>query len=481
MRVTFLAEEADSKEATWKTTEVWDENGDEFYSEEKQVLVEKGKTYRGSCKDYNKIKGKGLIKPDTAGPWPAMGVKFVRSHIICDGSPNMRKGLRVQFQIVKEGSAYTAINVTLPGGRNIPIEGVKKKIVQKQPKKKVKKASSKTVVKKPKKKVKGPTTTVVPKPKKKVAIKKAKVVKKASKKRVIQKPKKKDPVKKPKKKVVVKKPKKKVVVKKPKKKDVVQKPQNSRKRKLAQESKTENPPTKKRKFGSDSREVPTFQKSKITSGKYGGMKVDENDIVEVGLLLRSNWIGGLIGRKGANVKQITELSGASLKIGDEDLKIAGSMCKVFAIAGTVNQTADACKAVTDKLADAAQSLEYKIVFLVPESFCGMFVGKKGSTINEIRGVPGSRIRVELSRDPITLPGSSRVTLCTIFGPRENMKQAIERTVAVLGAISKKLNWQMTNTRHWGDRDNGYRAADSNKTFHRGSQRHGEGARRKGRW
>jgi len=171
-------------------------------------------------------------------------------------------------------------------------------------------------------------------------------------------------------------------------------------------------------------------------------------------------------------------------VGDEEIKIAGSGCKVFAISGTMSQIADACKVVTEKLAEAAQALEYKIVFLVPESYCGMFVGKKGSTINEIRGDMDLRVRVDLSRDPIVLPGNSRVTLCTISGPQENMKDAIERTVAVLGAISTRLRKQMSENRQRGDRDGGYRGTTTKTNFHSRdgrSRRKGQGAHSGGRW
>merc|ERR550517_1738721 len=116
----------------------------------------------------------------------------------------------------------------------------------------------------------------------------------------------------------------------------------------------------------------------------------------------------------------------------------------------MNQVSDACKLIAEKLGDAAQTLEYKIVFLVPNLYCGMFVGKKGSTINEIRGDQEQRVRVILSQDPIQLPGSSVVTLCSIFGPRENVKDAIERTVAVLGAISTRLRKQMMEPKQWGE-------------------------------
>jgi len=208
-----------------------------------------------------------------------------------------------------------------------------------------------------------------------------------------------------------------------------------------------------------------MKRSQLVSGTYGGMEVSVEDVIEVGILLKSNWVGSLIGKKGATIKEIKKLSDASLQFGNDEIPYEGATFKVFAISGTMNQVADACKVVAVKLGEAAQTLEYKIVFLVPDAYCGMFVGKKGSTINEIRGEVDLRVRVVLSQQPLMLPGASMVTVCTVFGPRENVKDAIERTVGVLGGISAKIKKQMTEPpqmpqwdgdRFGGDRYGGYR-------------------------
>jgi len=213
-----------------------------------------------------------------------------------------------------------------------------------------------------------------------------------------------------------------------------------------------------------------MKRSQLESGTYGGMEVSVEDVIEVGILLKSNWVGSLIGKKGATIKEIKKLSDANMQFGNDVIEYEGASFKVFAISGTMNQVADACKVVAVKLGEAAQTLEYKIVFLVPDAYCGMFVGKKGSTINEIRGGVDLRVRVVLSQNPLMLPGASMVTVCTVFGPRENVKDAIERTVGVLGGISAKIKTQMAEPpqmpqwdgdrfggdRFGGDRFGGYR-------------------------
>jgi len=245
----------------------------------------------------------------------------------------------------------------------------------------------------------------------------------------------------------------------------------TRKRQLSKARENKASPAKK-KNNAGAKE-PIIKRAQITSGVYGGMEVDIEDTIEVGILLRSHWVGSLIGKKGTTIREIQKLSEADMKFGEDEIEVEGGMYKVFAVAGTMNQVADACKVVAVKMGEAAQSLEYKIVFLVPDAYCGMFVGKKGSTINEIRGEMDLRVRVVLSNEPVQLPGSSKVTLCTVFGPRENVKDAIERTVAVLGGISTRLRKLMMEPPQWGENlwDDGYRGNP------RESVRWGPGVRR----
>jgi len=372
MRVAFQAEQDDGKDASWKTTEIYTEDGDEIGAAKEVALLNNGKKYKGSCKSYNKSRGTGFIKPDGNGPWPKTGVKVLRSDITTDaGSPILRKGLRLQFQVSKSDSGFKAVNVTLPGGRNVPTESPKL-IVES-----TKVSTSKENGEKTQKK--------------------------------------------------------------------------TRKRKLLLSKSTKNSPAKKRSTSVVSKKpVVSFKHSQIPSGVYGGMEVDEEDVIEVGIILRSHWVGSVIGKNGATINEIRKYSKADMKFGDNEIELDGGVFKVFALSGTMNQVSDACKLIAEKLGDAAQTLEYKIVFLVPNLYCGMFVGKKGSTINEIRGDQEQRVRVNLSQDPIQLPGSSAVTLCSVFGPRENVKDAIERTVAVLGAISTRLKKQMMEAKQWGE-------------------------------
>jgi len=417
MRVAFQAEEDKKKANCWKTTEVYAEDGNEIKIEEKVSLLNKGKLYKGACKSYNKSKGTGLIKPDGKGPWNKSAVQVRRSDIeVESGTPSLKQGQRVQFQLTKEKAGYRALNVTILGAK----KAAAKSTSGKKPQKKA--AAKSTSKKKPQKKGKKAVESKVQK----------KVQKKVA-----------------------------------------------RKRKRSQERKSEKPPAKK------SRKTVVKKSTKGTqleSGVYGGMEVDVDDIIEVGILLKSQWVGSLIGKKGVTINEIKKLSNANMQFGNDEIEVQGGLYKVFAISGTMNQVADASKEVAIRLGKASESLEYKIVFLVPWSFCGMFVGKKGATINEIRGEMDQRVRIDLSKDPVYLSSSNMASLCTVYGPRENMKHAIERTVAVLAGISNRIRKQMTGGDQWGEneRDGGYRGNDREAGGWSPNQRRGSYGRGRGR-
>jgi len=173
----------------------------------------------------------------------------------------------------------------------------------------------------------------------------------------------------------------------------------------------------------------------------------ENDdtIVEIGLFIRCALVGVLIGKKGATIKEIRKLSSANMKFGDDDVEVEkDTQCervdkyRVLAISGSKKEVSTACKVIAQKIAESEQNLEFKIVFLVPEDYCGMFIGKKGANIKEMKGEADQRVRINLGRESLQLPGANKVTLCTVNGPRLNTQKAMERIVKCLGDISAKM-------------------------------------------
>jgi len=183
-------------------------------------------------------------------------------------------------------------------------------------------------------------------------------------------------------------------------------------------------------------------------------RFDQPKIVELGILIRKHWVGGLIGKKGKTIWMIRDKSkGANIDFGCDDIIIDRNKDKLWdqspwpeiekenftvcAISGTKQQATDAAIAIAEQIAKAAQSTDYRLEFLIPESYVGIFIGKKGANVQQMKGPPSDGITINIRDEPIML-GSNRTTLCTLFGPAENMVKTIERTAKWLGDISIRV-------------------------------------------
>jgi len=181
---------------------------------------------------------------------------------------------------------------------------------------------------------------------------------------------------------------------------------------------------------------------------------EQPKVVELGLLVRKHWVGGLIGKKGKTIWMIRDKSsGANIDFGNDDLTIDRSKDSkwqqspwpehdkekycVCAISGSKDQASAAAIAIAEQLAKSAQSSDYRLEFLVPESYIGAFIGKKGANLKQMKGDPGNGVSINIRDDPISL-GDNQVSLCTLFGPSEAMEETIQRTARWLGDISIRV-------------------------------------------
>jgi len=177
-------------------------------------------------------------------------------------------------------------------------------------------------------------------------------------------------------------------------------------------------------------------------------------VVELGLLIRKNWVGGLIGKKGKTIWMIRDKSnGANIDFGNDEVlvdrsndgkwaqspwpSVQAEKYTVCAISGSKQQTADAAKAIAEQLAKSAQSSDYKLEFLIPEAYVGVFIGKKGTNLKQMKGDASDGVSINIRDEPIML-GNNKTTLCTLFGPAESMLKTIERTAKWLGDISARV-------------------------------------------
>jgi len=188
---------------------------------------------------------------------------------------------------------------------------------------------------------------------------------------------------------------------------------------------------------------PDFNRPRF-SGYFGPTEgpPDEDQIVELGLLIRLHWVGLLIGKKGATIRELNKKSEAKMNFGDDDIEVDQEKYHVMAISGTREQVKKASVAVADKLAELTQSKDWKLIFLIPDSYCGMFIGKKGANVKKMKGEAGNNLWIKLSQEPLKLPGVSEVTTCAIFGPKDFVKTAIEVAAQTLGDISASMQQAM---------------------------------------
>jgi len=181
---------------------------------------------------------------------------------------------------------------------------------------------------------------------------------------------------------------------------------------------------------------------------------EQAKVVELGLLVRKHWVGGLIGKKGKTIWMIRDKSsGANIDFGNDDLIIDRSKDSkwqqspwpehdkekycVCAISGSKDQASAAAIAIAEQLAKSAQSSDYRLEFLVPESYIGAFIGKKGANLKQMKGDAGNGVSINIRDEPLSL-GDNQVSLCTLFGPCEAMEETIQRTARWLGDISIRV-------------------------------------------
>jgi len=177
--------------------------------------------------------------------------------------------------------------------------------------------------------------------------------------------------------------------------------------------------------------------------------------VELGLLIKKRWVGLLIGKKGGSIREILKRSnGGHIDFGDEDIVLGMNVgsekleeCPwpsfeqekytICAISGTKKQATEAAKLVAKLIGTTAQSPNYKLEFLIPEEYCGLFIGKRGANMKDMQGRGKECVSMRLRDSRVSL-GDTEVSVCTIFGEAENALKAIERAANWLGDISVKV-------------------------------------------
>jgi len=158
--------------------------------------------------------------------------------------------------------------------------------------------------------------------------------------------------------------------------------------------------------------------------------------IEVGLYVENQHIGPLIGKGGETVKKIRKDSGGANVQFSDAIQRNFSDRQVVSIIGDEDQVSNACVEIFKRIEELADGYKPSLIFLLPNNYCGMFIGKKGSNIKEIE--EGSGVKVNVSKMPVYLPGGSVVALAELKGKTEDIEEACKKVVPMLGKIAKKV-------------------------------------------
>jgi len=162
----------------------------------------------------------------------------------------------------------------------------------------------------------------------------------------------------------------------------------------------------------------------------------DSDKIEIGLYVQNNHIGPLIGKGGETVKKIRKDSGgANVQFADARQRNFSNK-QVVSIIGDEDQVSKACVEILKKLEELADGYQPGLTFLIPHSYCGMFIGKKGCNLKEVQEESG--VKVDVTKVPVQLAGGSVVSLAQLKGDVEQIDEACKKVVPLLGNIAKKV-------------------------------------------
>lgn len=152
------------------------------------------------------------------------------------------------------------------------------------------------------------------------------------------------------------------------------------------------------------------------------------NFITVRLLMQGKEVGSIIGKKGDNIKQIREQSGARITISD-----GSTPERIVTINGLVENVNKAfsmiCKKFEDDLMQTCNANSIPPITLrliVPASQCGSIIGKGGSKIKEIRELTGASIQVASEM----LPGSTERAV-TVSGRLDSIIECFKQVSAIM--------------------------------------------------
>jgi len=164
----------------------------------------------------------------------------------------------------------------------------------------------------------------------------------------------------------------------------------------------------------------------------------------ISIYVENMYIGGIIGKKGATIKKLSEDSGAKIDITQEEKEEGEDgekrrdpqRSRLVNLTGTSEQLKKIVKAIAKTLSGISQSLYSKITFLIHQTQAGRLIGKKGANIKKIRGDKRT-VNLNISKDPVEINGQPLVTV-SVFGPCNDAEDSIDEMVNQLSEIYQSM-------------------------------------------
>jgi len=144
-----------------------------------------------------------------------------------------------------------------------------------------------------------------------------------------------------------------------------------------------------------------------------------NETLEIGLLVRSNDMGQVIGKGGETIKSIRNKSGASISTSKFLPNVGERTAQVI---GTIVQVRAAIRMIIDTLGKEPPS----ITFLAEHRNLGALIGKQGVNIKKLREETGANIFI-----PKECIGNSTQKEIQISGDYEAVMHAVESVICQL--------------------------------------------------
>mmetsp|Transcript_10580 Transcript_10580/g.20045 ORF Transcript_10580/g.20045 Transcript_10580/m.20045 type:complete len:381 (+) Transcript_10580:37-1179(+) len=147
------------------------------------------------------------------------------------------------------------------------------------------------------------------------------------------------------------------------------------------------------------------------------------DAMEIRVLIDNSQVGGIIGKKGTNVKTIRETTGVYLSILKSEFRNVQE--RVMVLKGQVDAISKAIRSVTDLISESVEKRDgtapesIALRLLVHRSSIGAIIGKGGQTIKELQ--TSTSTRIQISTEP--LPNSLEKSV-TVIGTAASIESAM---------------------------------------------------------